>query len=88
MNLSEEGLPKDVEAGIVSILGCKTGRIDHGKARIVAIDAVLFDQLHAYSPGLLTDDRKYPLHEQKALSFMAQLIAQTFLFVNSCEKNV
>jgi hypothetical protein len=44
--VSEESLPYNKKCGIVQILGCKTGRIDGGKASIMAIDDVLFDQLH------------------------------------------
>jgi hypothetical protein len=44
--VSEESLPYNIKCGIVQILGCKTGRIDGGKARIMAIDEVLLNQLH------------------------------------------
>ena len=43
----EEALPENVKCGIVEILGGKTGRIDHGEARVLSINEVLFNQLHA-----------------------------------------
>ena len=50
--VSEESLPQNEESAIVEILGCKTGRVDHGKTRILSINDVLLNQLHAYSPEL------------------------------------
>jgi hypothetical protein len=43
----EEALPENVKCGIVEILGGKTGRIDHGEARVLSINEVLFNHLHA-----------------------------------------
>ena len=45
--VSEEGLPENVKCGIVQVLGRKTGRIDDGEAWVLAVNDVLFDQLHA-----------------------------------------
>jgi hypothetical protein len=42
-----EILAENVKCGIVEVLGCKTGRIDHGEARVLSINEVLFNQLHA-----------------------------------------
>jgi hypothetical protein len=36
----EETLPENVECGIVEVLGCKTGRIDHGEARVLSINGI------------------------------------------------
>jgi hypothetical protein len=43
----KETLAENVECGIVEVLGRKTGRIDHGEARVLSINEVLFNQLHA-----------------------------------------
>ena len=47
----EEALAENVECSIVEVLGCKTGRIDHGEASILLINEVLFHQLHAIPLG-------------------------------------
>jgi hypothetical protein len=47
----EETLPENVECGIIEVLGRKTGRIDHGEARVLSINDVLFHQLHAIPLG-------------------------------------
>jgi hypothetical protein len=47
----EEALPENVECGIIEVLGSKTGRIDHGEAGVLLINAVLLHQLHAIPLG-------------------------------------
>jgi hypothetical protein len=42
----EETLAENVKSGIIEVLGCKTGRIDDGEARVLSINDVLFHQLH------------------------------------------
>ena len=47
MLMIKEGLPENVECSIVEVLGRKTGRINDGEARVLSINEVLFNQLHA-----------------------------------------
>src|SRR5712692_2424656 len=44
--LMDKRLPTLIEGSIIEILGGKGGLINHGIARIVAVDDVLFDQLY------------------------------------------
>jgi hypothetical protein len=36
----KEALAENVKSGIVEILGCKTGRIDHGETRVLSINGI------------------------------------------------
>ena len=55
MTVIEEGLPENVECGIVEILGCKTGWINDGEAWVVAVNDMLFNQFYACPSGLPTE---------------------------------
>jgi len=47
MEMLEEALPENVKSGIIEVLVCKTGRVDHGEARILSINDMLLNQLNA-----------------------------------------
>src|SRR5262245_41713305 len=49
----DEGLPGDVERGIVEVLGGECGGVDGGEARVVTVDAMLLNEAHPQSPPAL-----------------------------------